>query len=308
MEEKIYDVIVIGAGPAGISSAIYAKRAGKDVLILEKFFVGGQLGLIGEIENYAGFGKISGSELADKFYSHAKSLEIPIRLEEVVDYNLTDEIKEVKCKNNLYKARAIILALGSYSKELNIEGEKEFKGKGVSYCALCDGNFFKGKDVAVVGSGDSAFSDALYLSNVCNKVYILTKNTLKINNYSEKDLKERPNITLLKNSISKEIKGKDRVESLMYEKDNEINKLSIDGIFVAIGRRPETENLQGKIQLNERGYIITNDRMNTNIEGVFACGDVRVNVIKQIATAVGDGAIAGTEASKYVDKMKIKNR
>ena len=300
MEEKIYDVVVVGGGPAGISSAIYAKRAGRDVIILEKFFVGGQLGLIGEIENYAGFPKIAGDKLAENFYNHAKSLDIPIKFEEVIDYDLNEKIKKVICKNNVYKTRTVILALGSHPKELNIAGEGDFIGKGVSYCALCDGNFFKDKDVAVVGSGDSAFSDALYLSNVCNRVYVLTKSYLKLHNYAIEDLTSKENVTIIKDAISKQIEGKVKVEKLIYEHNGELESLNVNAVFVAIGRKPETEILKDKIEVNENGYIRTDDKMQTSIEGIFACGDVRENSIKQIAIAVGEGAIAGTEANKYV--------
>ena len=298
--EKIYDVIVVGAGPAGITAGIYAKRAGREVVVLEKFLAGGQLGLIGEIENYPGFSSINGSDLAEKFSSHAKSLAVPILSDEVVDYQLEGEVKTLVGKKQTYQARAVVLALGSHSKELNIQGEKEFIGKGVSYCALCDGNFFKGKDVAVVGSGDSAFSDALYLSEMCNKVYILAKENLKLNNYSIDDINEKKNIILLKGALSQAIEGKDRVESLIYNKADKQEKLEVRAVFIAIGRKPETELLQGKIALNQGGYIETDDKMQTSLQGVFACGDVRVSAIKQIATAVGDGAIAGNEASKYV--------
>lgn len=298
--DKIYDVLIIGGGPAGITAGIYAKRAGREVAIMEKFVVGGQIALIGQIENYPGFSSVGGDELAKSFLNHAKSLEIPFIYEDVIDYDFSDEIKKVITKKEIYYAKTIILAMGSHSKELNIEGEKELIGKGVSYCALCDGNFFKKQDVAVVGSGDSAVSDALYLSNICNKVYVLTKDKLKLNNYSEDNLQERDNVVVLKGAISKKIVGEDRVNMLEYEKDGGLNTLAVNAIFVAIGRKPDTENLQGKIKLNDRGFIETDDKMQTSINGVFACGDVRNNVIKQIATAVGDGAIAGSEANKYV--------
>ena len=303
--EKVYDVLVIGGGPAGVTSAIYAKRAGRDVAIIEKFIVGGQLSLIGQIENYPGFASIQGDELAKAFKNHAKSLDIPFIYDDITDYELNDKIKTVIGKKQSYRAKSIILALGSHSKELNIEGEKELIGRGVSYCALCDGNFFKNKDVAVVGSGDSAVSDALYLSNICNKVYVLTKDQLKLNNYNEESLNERGNVTLLKGAISKRIEGQNNVQSLEFEKDGKEQNISVNAVFVAIGRKPDTDNLKGKLDLNERGFIITNDKMQTSIDGVFACGDVRNNIIKQIATAVGDGAIAGNEANKYVTKKRL---
>lgn len=307
--DKIYDILVVGGGPAGVTSAIYAKRAGRDVAIIEKFVIGGQLSLIGEIENYPGFSSIAGDELAKDFRNHAKSLDIPFIYDDISDYDFAGEVKIVASKKQSYKAKAVILAMGSHPKELNIDGEKNFIGRGVSYCALCDGNFFKNQDVAVVGSGDSAVSDALYLSNICKNVYVLTKNQLKLNNYSEDDLSERENIKVLKGAISKQIEGDNKVQTLVYEKDGEESNLDVNAVFVAIGRKPDTDNLKDKINLNDRGFIETNDRMETSTKGVYACGDVRTSVIKQIATAVGDGAIAGNEASKYVlimDKMNSK--
>lgn len=307
--DKIYDILVVGGGPAGVTSAIYAKRAGRDVAIIEKFVIGGQLSLIGEIENYPGFSSIAGDELAKDFRNHAKSLDIPFIYDDISDYDFAGEVKTVASKKKSYKAKAVILAMGSHPKELNIDGEKNFIGRGVSYCALCDGNFFKNQDVAVVGSGDSAVSDALYLSNICKNVYVLTKNQLKLNNYSEADLSERENIKVLKGAISKQIEGDNKVQTLVYEKDGEESSLDVNAVFVAIGRKPDTDNLKDKINLNDRGFIETNDRMETSTKGVYACGDVRTSVIKQIATAVGDGAIAGNEASKYVlimDKLNKK--
>ncbi len=307
--DNFYDIIIVGGGPAGISAAIYAKRAGRNVAVIEKFVPGGQLSLIGEIENYAGFARIEGSDLANKFYEHAKSLDIPFIMDEVVDYDLNGDIKEVKCKRNSYKAYSIIIAVGSHSKELNIEGEKEYKGRGVSYCALCDGNFFKNKDVAVVGSGDSAFSDALYLSNICNKVYVLTKSNLKLHNYAENEFDDKENVVILRGALSKKIEGETSLKKLYFEQNNEEKNIDVDGVFVAIGRSPDTGLLKDKVDLNASGYINTDSLMKTNIEGVFACGDVRSDSMKQIATAVGDGAIAGNEASKYVlRKLYSKNK
>lgn len=306
--DKIYDILVVGGGPAGVTSAIYAKRAGRDVAIIEKFVIGGQLSLIGEIENYPGFSSIAGDELAKDFRNHAKSLDIPFIYDDISDFDLAGDVKTVASKKQSYKAKAVILAMGSHPKELNIDGEKNFIGRGVSYCALCDGNFFKNQDVAVVGSGDSAVSDALYLSNICKNVYVLTKNQLKLNNYSEDDLSERENIKVLKGANSKQIEGDNKVQTLVYGKDGEESNLDVNAVFVAIGRKPDTDNLKDKINLNDRGFIETNDRMETSTKGVYACGDVRTSVIKQIATAVGDGAIAGNEASKYVLIMDKVNK
>ena len=308
MEEKVFDVLIIGGGSAGITAGIYAKRAGQDVAIIEKFMLGGQLNLIGEIENYTGFAKIEGSDLAKHFANHTKSIEVPVLYEEVKEINLDDQIKEVATRKNKYKTRSVIFALGSYSRELGIEGEQKFKGQGVSYCALCDGNFFRNKRVAVVGSGDSAFSDAKYLSNMCEHVYILTKDNLKLHNYAENEFEDTENVTVLRGAYSKKIVGENSIEKLIYLKDNKEQTLAVDGVFVAIGRKPETELLQGKVSLDERGYIITNDKMETNVAGVYACGDVKADNLKQIVTAVGEGAIAGTEASKYALRSKFAKK
>ncbi len=303
-----YDIIIVGAGPAGISAGIYAVRAGRSVLIIEKFAPGGQLGLIGEIENYAGFEKINGFDLAQKFESHAKTLGVDFVFDSVISLESHDDYKIVNCQNNTFKATAVILALGCHSRELNIEGEKEFKGKGVSYCALCDGNFFRNKNVAVVGSGDSAFSDALYLSNLCNKVYVLTKENLKLNNYAENEFDDKENVLLMKGANSKKIVGSEKVESLEYETNGEIKTINVDGVFVAIGRVPDTSMLKGVLKLDNKGYIETNDNMESSEKGIYACGDVRANSIRQIATAVGDGAIAGTYASKFVLKKIFEKK
>lgn len=300
--EKIYDILIVGGGPSGITAGIYAKRAGREVAIIEKFVVGGQVALIGQIDNYPGFSHIQGDELTKAFKDHVKSLDIPFIFDDILDFNFDSDTKILKGKKGDYKSKAVILAMGSHSKELNISGEKEFMGRGVSYCALCDGNFFKNQEVAVVGSGDSAVSDALYLSNICTKVYILTKGQLKLNNYSEDDLNGRDNIVLLKGALSKSIQGDSKVTSLSFDRNDKEETIDVSAVFVAIGRKPDTETLKDKINLTERGYIETDERLQTTAKGVFACGDVRNNPIKQIATAVGEGAIAGTEANKYVLK------
>lgn len=307
--EKKYDIVVVGGGPAGITSAIYAKRANRSVVVIEKFAPGGQVGLIGNIENYPGFSSIDGASLSAKFFEHATSLGVEFAFEEAEEFDFLGKTKIVKCNKNTYTGKAVVLAQGSHSRLLGIDGEKEFTGRGVSYCALCDGNFFKGKTVAVVGSGDSAFSDADYLSNVCDKVFVLTKDNLKLHNYAENEFDQKDNVEILKGAISQKIEGTDKVESLTYIMGNQERKLKVDGIFVAIGRTPDTANLVGKIDMDGRGFIYTDQKMKTSVDGVYACGDVRSDSIKQIATAVGDGAIAGTEAVKYailVDKGLVK--
>ena len=296
----LYDVIVVGGGPAGITSAIYAKRANKSVLVIEKFMPGGQLGLIGKIESYTGFKSVDGNELSLKMFEHATSLGIEFVFEEACEYQLCDKIKTIKCNKNSYQGKAIILAQGCHSRELGIDGEQEFKGRGVSYCALCDGNFFKGKKVAVVGSGDSAFSDGVYLADLCEKVYILTKESLTLHNYAENEFDDKKNVELIKGGQAQKIEGDDKVSSLVYNIDGANKNVKVDGVFVAIGRQPDTANLKDKIDMTEKGFIKCDSQMQTSCKGVFACGDIRENSIRQIATAVGDGALAGTMAVRYV--------
>lgn len=305
MEKKTnYEILIVGGGPAGITAGIYAKRAGRDVAIIEKYLPGGQLNLIGQIENYTGFANIDGNQLASNFETHAKSLNIPFIRDEILEFNLHGSSKQLKGRKNTYTAGAVILALGSNPRELGIEGEDKFKGQGVSYCALCDGNFFRDKTVAVVGSGDSAFSDAIYLSSLCKKVYVLAKERLKLHNYAENELEEKTNIELIKGAYSKKILGENSVQSLVFERQGEEFILDVDGVFVAIGRRPDTQALK-ELDVTANGFILANEKMRTNIDGVFVCGDVREGNIKQISTAVGDGAVAGTEASKHILLSKI---
>ncbi len=302
--ENIYDIIIIGGGSAGITAGIYAKRAGRKVAVVEKFALGGQLNIIGKIENYTGFEEIEGFDLAQKFAQHAKSQQLEIIKEEATDFQLDGPIKTIKTKKQTIQTYAVIFAMGSFSRELGIEGENKFKGRGVSYCAICDGNFFKGKRVAVVGSGDSAFADARYLAGVCSHVYLLTKDNLKLHNYAENEFETDQNVTIIRGGYSQKIKGESTLEKLVYKQGEEVKELDVDGVFVAIGRKPETQFLQGVLNLDERGYIITNEKMETSLAGVYACGDVRHNEIKQISTAVGEGAIAGTQATKYALKTK----
>ena len=296
----IYDILIIGGGPAGITAGIYAKRAGKKVAIFEKFVPGGQVAQIGEIENYTGFTKVSGFDLAQNFYNHAKSLGLQFLMEEVKSVDLSGEVKKIFTKKNEYKAKAVILATGCRTRELNINGEQEFKGRGVSYCAVCDGNFFKEQEVAVIGSGDSAVSDAIYLAGICKTVYVLTKNGFKVSNYSQDELDKCENVEVLNSAMSAQILGSDKVESLIFEQDNKKKELKLSAVFVAIGRTPDTEFLKGQVELNEKGYVKANADLMTSASGVFVCGDIREGSIRQIVCATSDGALAVTKAMQFL--------
>lgn len=298
--EKSYDIIIIGAGASGVSAAIYAKRAGKKIAIIERMMVGGQLNFVGKIANYAGFEETDGFSLSQNFQMQLKKNEIEIIYDEVIDLNLAGEEKEIVCGKNTYQAKAVILALGSNPKELEIKGEKDFKGRGVSYCVQCDGNFFKGKTTAVVGSNDAAINGAIYLSALCKKVYLISQ--FNIDNFSLEKIENLENVEILRDAKPIEIAGKETVKSIFIIQNDNEKLVEVDGVFVVAGNKPSTALLKGKIDLTEDGYIVCDEDMMTSQSGVFACGDVRKSKLKQISTAVGDGAIAGVMATAYVSK------
>lgn len=296
----MFDVLIVGGGPAGISAAIYAKRANLKVAIIEKEVPGGQLSSIGEIENYPGFEKISGNDLSMKFYEHAQNLNVEFIFDEVVDYDIEDEIKQVVCKNAVYKAKTVILAIGNKPRRLNVPGEKKFYGKGISYCAQCDGNFFKNKNVAVIGAGDASVSNALYLSNICKKVEIFTRHGLHAGNYPENVFKGKKNVKVYKETNIVDVLGETKVTGLKYIQNNKEKTAKIDGVFVSIGRIADTKNLKGKIKLDPAGYIVTTNEVETSVKGVFACGDIVSKSLKQIVVAASSGAQAATKALEYL--------
>lgn len=297
----MFDIVIVGAGPAGITAGIYAKRAGKNVLVIERAIIGGQVASIGEIENYPGFSKVEGYVLADAFRKQAKSLGVEFVSDVMTDFKVQKNKKIVVGKKQNYEAKVVIFAMGANSKELDVEGEKDFLGKGVSYCATCDGNFFKNKDVVVVGSGESAVASALYLLPICKSVSIISKNPeLKLKSYPKTILEKLKNVQLYFNSHVTKINGDQFVQSVEIDRQNE--PIKADGVFVAIGRTPDTLMLKGKVDLDEKGYIKTDEHMRTSLEGVFACGDVSNIDVKQIVTATATGAIAATEAIKLLSR------
>lgn len=301
----VYDILIIGGGPAGISAGIYAKRANKSVAILEKFAVGGEVNLLDKVDNYLGFHSMEGQALARAFKEHAKALGLEFIFEEARDFSLDGEVKKVITNKHIYEAKSVIFALGANPRELGIEGEEKFVGRGVSYCAVCDGSLYKGKTCVVVGSGDSAVSDAVYLSDLCKKVYVITRENMKLFGRSEQEL-DRKNISVLKGCEASKVRGDSCVTALEYLKNGKKKSIAVDGVFVAIGRRPQTENLVGKLELDGKGYIVCDERLHASQAGVFACGDARNGLVKQIATAVSDGAVASMEALKYLAIMNVK--
>jgi len=299
----VYDCVIVGGGPAGLTAGIYLARANKKVAIIERMAFGGQVAEIGMIENYPGFPQVSGMELSNNMLTQAKTSGAEVFSGEVLSYDFSDEIKKVKTTKQTFEGKTIILALGSISRRLCVSNEKKFIGSGLSYCATCDGNFFKNKTVAIVGTGDSAVSSAKYLENIVDKIYIISKyEKLHTKAYLPNVVDELKNTQVIYNAKTQEILGKDKVEGIKVEHDGRVEDIKVDGIFVSIGRMPNTENLIDQIDLDEKGYIKVDTNMLTNVAGVFGAGDVTNCGLKQIVTAASSGAIAGTSALKYLSK------
>ena len=297
----LFDSIIIGGGPAGLTCAIYLARANKKVLVVEKMAIGGQVSEIAEIENYPGFSSISGQDLSMKFYEQAVKFGVQFAFGEADNLVLDEQIKTIQVGSKTYEAKSIVLAIGSKARRLNVPNENKYIGKGISYCATCDGNFFKNKTVAVVGSGDSAISYAEYLSSIAKKVYIFSKyDKLKLKNAQLEEISSFENIEILPKVKVVEVMGEEQIQKVKLESNGENKELQLEGLFVSIGREPETDFLDNKIELDEKGYIKVDSEQRTNIEGVFACGDIVSGSTKQIVTACSSGAIVSTSILKYV--------
>ncbi len=302
MEEN-YDVIIIGGGPAGLTAGIYIKRAKLNALLIEKTVVGGQMLLADVIENYPGFLEIKGFELAQKMEEQAKKFGLEIKFSEVKQVKSKE--KKVFCEEESLTAKALIIASGAEPTKLNVKGEAELIGKGVSYCATCDGAFFSGKEVAVVGGGDTALVEALYLSKIAERVYIIhRRDKFRGEKINQEKVLSNPKITIIWNTIIQEVIGKDKVEALLIKnvKTGREEIKPIDGVFIAVGRKPNTEFITD-VEKDELGYIKVNDEMETSAEGVFAAGDCTSKKWRQITTAVGEGAKAAISAEKYIEKL-----
>lgn len=303
----IYDVIIIGGGPSGMTSAIYSSRARLKTLLIEKAGCGGQIAITDNIENYPGFEQsINGFELATKMQTQATNFGTEFVYGEAVSFQLNDKIKKVILLDNKeYLAKTIIISSGASFKKLGIKGEQEFIGKGVSYCATCDGPFFRNKEIVVIGGGDSALQEALYLTKFAVKVNLIhRRNEFRAAKILQEKVFKEQKINVIFDSVVEEISGKDVLEQVTLKniKTNTISQLSVNGVFIFVGWTPNTNFLNNQLKLNKQGYIITDDKMNTSIEGVFACGDVREKILRQVVTATGDGAIAAISAQHYLEK------
>jgi thioredoxin reductase (NADPH) len=307
----IYDVIIIGSGPAGFTAGIYTCRSQSKTLLIECFTPSSQAVVADWIENYPGFpGGIEGFGLVERFKNQAKNFGLDFYTGKVDNIRLEDnqeKIWQVKSEDKIFHSLAVILAVGAMPKQLGIEGEEAFRGKGVSYCAICDGAFFKDKDIVVVGGGNSAVSEALYLTRFARKVILVhRRNRLRAVPILAQRARENKKIELVWNSVITQVYGKDKVEgvSLKNVVDHAQSRLACSGVFVSVGLIPNTDFLSGLVKLDDGGYIVTDQAMQTSCAGIFACGDCRVKPLRQIITACGDGAIAGFSATEYIDRIK----
>lgn len=305
----MYDIIIIGAGPAGMTAAIYASQARKKILILEKSVYGGQIVSADKVKNYPGFEEISGYEYATKLYEQVKKYNPDFKFEEVIEIKNSDTFKEVITNKNNYKTKAVIIATGAKNRKLGLPNEDKLIGKGVSYCSTCDGMFFKDKTVAITGGGNNAIDDALYLSDIASKVYVIYRQKdFKIDSINLEKLKEKDNVEFIFNSNITELIGDKKLESIIV-KDNENQNekaIDIDGLFIAIGHIPVSSMCKNLVNTDKLGYIIADENCNTNIEGIFAAGDIRIKPVRQLTTACSDGTVAAINACKYLNKITIE--
>ena len=306
MEDKIYDLIIIGSGPAGLSAAVYGIRAGLELLVLEKQpMSGGQVLNTYEVDNYLGLPGINGFDMGMQFREHADKMGVEFAEAEVTSVVNNDDIKEVITDAGTYKARTLILASGAQHAKLGVPGEEELTGMGVSYCATCDGAFFKNRTVAVVGGGDVAVEDAIFLARNCEKVYLIhRRDELRAADVLQKSLLSLPNVEVLWSHVVEEICGDDMTESLQIKdvKTGEVKNLPVAGVFIAVGIVPQTEIYKDLVDMNKGGYIIAGEDCATSASGIYAAGDCRAKNLRQIITAVADGANAATGAWSYLIK------
>lgn len=297
----MYDVIIVGCGPAGMTAAIYARRANKKVLILEKESIGGQMALAPTIENYPGFSSITGNELASNMYEQMMNLDINLELEEVINIK-NSKIKQVITDSNTYKTKSIIIASGGHHRILGLENENELLGHGVHYCASCDGAFYKDKVVAVVGGGNGAVGSALMLSNICKKVYVIHRSkAFSAERVQIEKLMKQANVEIMLETKVTKIIGKEELEEIEIQLPQEKKILELNGLFISIGHSPESGFAQNLLEINEKGFILSKDGT-TNVEGIFVAGDCRLKDVRQITTAIGDGTIAAMHAIQYLNE------
>ncbi len=304
MEQEIFDMIVVGGGPGGYTAALYGARAGLSALVLEKLSPGGQMATTDVIDNYPGFPDgIGGFELAEKMKRQAERFGVKTKLSQVLRLELSGPVKQVITRKESLSARTLVLATGAQPRELGLPMERELRGKGVSYCATCDGMFYRGKTVAVIGGGNTAVADALYLSRLCEKVYLIhRRDTLRASKVYEDALKNAGNVEFVWNSVTEELLYGERLTGLRVKDklSGALREISCDGVFVAIGYLPDSGLARGQVALDEAGYVKADETTRTDIPGVFAIGDLRQKPLRQEITAAADGAVAAHFAEEYL--------
>lgn len=308
MDKKVleYDVTILGGGPAGLSAGVYAARGELKTAIVDITMFGGQPSNYADIENYMGFPEIGGFELAEKFEEHCDKFGAQkFPMQEIVSVDVVSTPKIIETKEYVFKSKTIILAMGASPKKLGINGEKEFTGRGVSYCAVCDGAFYKDKAVAVIGGGNTAVEEAIYLTKFAKKVYIIhRRDTLRADKILVNRAKANEKIKFIYDTVPLEVQGSEKVENLVIKnvKTEEVTDLKTDGIFPFIGVVPNTELINGQLEQDKYGFILTDERMMSSVGGVFAAGDIRNTPLRQVITAVSDGAVSAVYAAKYIEE------
>lgn len=305
----MHDIIIIGGGPAGLTAALYAARAGKSVIVIEKNSYGGQITWSPKVENFPAAGSVSGIEFADRLLEQLMKYPVQFELDEVISLEKGKDIFIVKTAFDcIFKGRSVIIAAGAEPKRLGIEGEERFTGKGVSFCAVCDGEFYKEKDVAVTGGGNSALQEALYLSDICRRVILIhRRDSFRADDILVEAVKKRDNIDFMLNSVITKLSGGDILESLTISRADGEKKytkdeiVSVNALFIAIGHKPDTEIFTEYVVLNDDGYIKANENCVTMTVGIFAAGDCRDKNVRQLTTAAADGTNAAVEACRYID-------
>lgn len=304
----MYDVIIVGAGPAGLTAAVYARRADKSVLVIEKGTFGGQMTFSPKIENFPAFSQVSGNELADRMVEQALTMGADIEMAEVTGIHHENGVFCVSCDEGEYLGHTVILATGSRHRHLGLDREEEFIGNGISFCAVCDGAFYNGKHVAVIGGGNSALVEAMMLSDGCKKVYVV-QNLDRMTGEEKlvSALEKKENVEFITGTVVDSIYGEDEFDGIIIKnvQSGEKERLDVDGIFVAIGQIPENDAFSNLVELSDRGYIVSDENCLTNTKGLFVAGDCRTKSIRQIATACGDGAVAALAACRYIDNCII---
>ena len=303
----MYDMLIIGSGPAGMGAAIYGVRAGLSLAVLDRSPIsGGQVLTTYEVDNYLGLPQISGGEISQKFREHADSLGVNFVTANVTSIEDKKDCKIVHTEEGDYEAKTLLLATGATHAMLGVKGEMQLTGMGVSYCATCDGAFFRKRTVAVVGGGDVAVEDAIFLAGLCSKVYLIhRRDSLRAADSLQKKLMSMENVEILWNCEVKEIQGEDMVEKILvyHNQDDSQSVLEVNGAFIAVGIQPNTELYQGLVEMDERGYVLADESCKTSADGIYAAGDIRKKALRQIITAVADGANAVTSAQNYLNKV-----